>query len=152
MKLGTLCYLRDNGKTLMLHRVKKENDMHHDKWVGLGGKIEPGETPEECIIREVKEESGFTIKNPVYKGIFTLPKFFGNEWKVFVFVANDYTGEIIDSNEGNLSWIEDHKLKDLDLQESDYMLIDWLDKRETFSAKFIFDDKKLLSHNVVFHG
>ncbi|MAI88720.1 MAG: DNA mismatch repair protein MutT, partial [Candidatus Marinimicrobia bacterium] len=75
MKIGTLCYITDSEKTLMLHRVKKENDMHEGKWNGLGGKLEAGESPEECVIREVYEESGLTIKNPKLKGIITFPKF-----------------------------------------------------------------------------
>ena len=64
MKIGTLCYISDGNKTLMLHRIKKDNDMHKNKWNGLGGKLMPGETPEECVVREVKEESGLSIDNP----------------------------------------------------------------------------------------
>ena len=64
MKIGTLCYIKKNNKTLMLHRVKKENDMHKNKWNGLGGKLIPGESPEECVIREIKEESGLILKLP----------------------------------------------------------------------------------------
>jgi len=71
MKLATLCYIKNQNKTLMLHRVKKENDMHEGKWNGLGGKIEFGETPEENAIREIKEESGLIVRNPVLKGIIT---------------------------------------------------------------------------------
>ena len=75
MKLATLCYIRQNNKTLMLHRVKKKNDIHQDKWNGLGGKFLPGETPEECVVREVKEESGLHIIKPELKGILTFPEF-----------------------------------------------------------------------------
>ena len=73
--LATLCYVRHSGRTLMLHRIKKEKDMHEGKWNGLGGKMLDGETPEECVIREVREESGLTIKNPKLRGILTFPKF-----------------------------------------------------------------------------
>ena len=79
MKLATLCYVQDkiNNTTLMLHRVKKEFDVHKDKWNGLGGKFEKGETPEDCVIREVREESGLIISNPVLKGFLTFPSFDG---------------------------------------------------------------------------
>jgi len=89
MKLATLCYIKDNStnKTLMLYRNKKENDYHEGKWNGLGGKFELGETPEECAIRELKEESGLTVENPKLKGLLTFPNFDGvDDWYVFVFV------------------------------------------------------------------
>ena len=75
MKLATLCYLRRDGKTLMVHRIKKANDMHQGKWNGLGGKLDPGETPEECAVREIYEESGLIAHNPRLKGILTFPAF-----------------------------------------------------------------------------
>jgi 8-oxo-dGTP diphosphatase len=75
MKLATLCYLRRNGHTLMLHRNKKENDMHVGKWNGLGGKLENGESPEECAVREIREESGYVAKNPIFRGVITFPRF-----------------------------------------------------------------------------
>lgn len=153
MKLGTLCYIRNNGKTLMMHRVKKENDMHKDKWNGLGGKLEQGETPEECVIREVKEECGLTLKNPSMKGVLTFPAFDGNdEWRVFVFVANEFQGEIIDSTEGNLQWIDDSELLNLNLWDGDKIFLKWLDQERFFSAKFIYEMGKLISHTVVFHN
>ena len=78
MKLATLCYVRHNNKTLMIHRIKKANDMHQGKWNGLGGKIESGETPEECARREIKEESGLTVTNLILKGFLTFPGLFLN--------------------------------------------------------------------------
>ena len=88
MKIGTLCYVRKGNKTLMIHRVKRDNDMHKGKWNGLGGKFNQGETPEECVIREVKEESGLSIKNPQLKGLITFPAadYPPEDWYVFVFV------------------------------------------------------------------
>ena len=86
MKVSTLCYINNKSKTLMLHRVKKKNDMHKDKWNGLGGKLIDQESPEECVKREVWEESGLTIKNPNLKGVITFPKFDGiDDWLVFVY-------------------------------------------------------------------
>jgi len=79
----------------MIHRIKKENDMHQGKWNGLGGKLDPGETPEECVIREVYEESGLAIVDPLLKGVLTFPKFAKNEdWYAFIFVAREFHGRI----------------------------------------------------------
>src|SRR3990172_6681132 len=114
MILATLCYVNKHGRTLMIHRVKKANDVHQGKWNGLGGKLDPGETPEECIVREVWEESGLRITNPELKGILTFPGFANDEdWYAFVFVAHEFTGELIDSEEGVLRWIDDAALFDL---------------------------------------
>lgn len=152
MKLATLCYIKNNGKTLMLHRVKKQNDMHEGKWNGLGGKLEPGETPEESVIREVKEESGITIKNPELKGLLTFPAFDTNdEWKVFVFIANEFEGELIESNEGNLKWINNNEIFDLNLWEGDRIFLKWLGNSGFFSGKFVYNEGKLIDHSVVFH-
>ena len=152
MKIGTLCYITDSEKTLMLHRVKKENDMHEGKWNGLGGKLEAGESPEECVIREVYEESGLTIKNPKLKGIITFPKFNEiDDWLVFVYTANDFQGNTIDSDEGVLEWIHNSKLLDLNLWEGDKVYLKWLDKNELFSAKFIYKKRKLVDFDVVFY-
>jgi 8-oxo-dGTP diphosphatase len=153
MKIGTLCYIKHNGQTLMLHRVKKENDMHEGKWNGLGGKLEPGETPEECIIREVKEESGLTLSNPQLKGILTFPMFDGiDDWMAFVFTASDFTGQLIDSPEGNLKWINDTEVFNLNLWPGDRIFLKWLEEDRFFSGKFIYKNKKLIDHTVVFHN
>jgi 8-oxo-dGTP diphosphatase len=151
LKLATLCYLRNNGRTLMVHRVKKSNDMHHGRWNGLGGKLEPGETPEECVIREVREESGLTIHKPFLKGLLTFPGFANNEdWYGFVFKAYEFCGDLIESPEGNLKWIDDDQLLGLNLWEGDKIFIPWLDQLGFFSGKFIYKQGKLFSHQVVF--
>jgi 8-oxo-dGTP diphosphatase len=151
-KLGTLCYLRQDGKTLMVHRIKKPNDMHQGKWNGLGGKLEPGETPEECAIREIYEESGLSVKKLVYKGLLTFPGFFDEEdWYAFVFVATDCNGDLIDSPEGNLEWVEDNVLLDLNLWEGDRLFIPWLERPGIFSGKLVYRDGKLIDHNVLFY-
>jgi 8-oxo-dGTP diphosphatase len=154
MKLATLCYVRDakNNTTLMLHRVKKENDMHEGKWNGLGGKFEDGETPEECVIREVLEESGLSITNPKLQGFITFPAFDQFEdWYVFVFTADEFTGELIDSPEGNLEWIKNDNLMDLKLWEGDKIFMGWFDSGKVFSAKFEYDKGEFVSHNVNFY-
>jgi 8-oxo-dGTP diphosphatase len=118
MKIATLCYLRDTKtrKTLMIHRTKKTNDYHEGKWNGLGGKIDPGESPEDCVKREVKEESGLTIHKPRMHGFITFPMFDGvDDWYVFLFTADSFEGSIIDSEEGDLKWVSDDMLTGLNL-------------------------------------
>ena len=103
----------------MVYRNKKPNDIHRGKWNGLGGKFESGESPEECVTREVLEESGLQIHNPKLHGLLMFPNFKGDDWYVFVFTACEFNGELIDSPEGKLEWIPDKKLTSLNLWESD---------------------------------
>ena len=152
MKIGTLCYLQNNNSTLMLYRNKKENDIHKNKWNGLGGKLESGESPEECIIREVKEESGYDINNPTLRGIMTFPKFdMVNDWIVFLYTCSEFSGNIIDSNEGELEWIKDENLLDLNLWEGDKIFMKWINEKPFFSAKFIYKNRKLDDYSVIFY-
>jgi 8-oxo-dGTP diphosphatase len=151
MVLATLCYIKHNGCTLMVHRNKKINDIHEGKWNGLGGKFEVGETPEECVTREVLEESGLAIQNPKYCGLLVFTNFKGNDWYVFVFTARDFTGELIDSPEGKLEWIPDEKLLDLNLWKSDRIFFPWIDEGQLFSAKFEYEGDEIYGYNVVFH-
>ena len=153
MKLATLGYLKRGGRTLMLHRVKKKEDMHEGKWNGLGGKFHPGETPEECIVREVKEESGLTVRNPSLRGFLTFPKFSKDEdWYAFLFLISDFDGQLIDSPEGNLEWIDDSKVFDLNLWEGDRIFLRWLEQDRFFSGKFVYEDGRLVDHSVTFHN
>jgi 8-oxo-dGTP diphosphatase len=136
----------------MLHRIKKKNDYHEGKWNGLGGKFEAGESPEDCVIREVKEESGLDIKNPGLNGFITFPMFDGKEdWYVFIFTADNFSGELIDSCEGRLEWIPNDKLTELNLWDGDKIFINWLRQDKFFSAKFIYEDGKYKEHQVVFY-
>jgi 8-oxo-dGTP diphosphatase len=152
MKFATLCYIRKEQKTLMIHRIKKENDMHQGKWNGLGGKLEPGETPEECAIREIWEESGLYARHLVLKGLLTFPQFAKNEdWYAFVFVVDEVEGELIDSPEGVLQWVDDSQLLDLNLWEGDRIFLPWLDQSGIFSAKFTYEDGRFIDHQVVFY-
>ncbi len=154
MKLATLCYVIDKNRnhTLMIHRVKKENDYHRGKWNGLGGKFEPGESPEECAVREIKEESGLLVKNIKMRGSITFPMFDGKEdWYVFLFTADEFQGELIDSNEGNLDWIPNEKLIEINLWEGDKYFIPWLFQDKFFSSKFIYENGDYISHEVYFY-
>lgn len=136
----------------MIHRVKDKNDMHYGKWNALGGKFKRGESPEECVIREVKEECGLTLKNPFLKGVITFPAFSKDEdWYVFIFLAKDFDGNLKESTEGDLEWIDNDKLFDLDLWDGDKIFIEWLKKKGFFSARFVYNDGKLTKHRVVFY-
>lgn len=153
MKLATICYISKEDKTLMLHRIKKENDIHEGKWVGLGGKIEAGETPEECIIREVEEESGLIIKNPSLKGVLTFPSFKDNEdWYVFLYTASEFEGNMLDtSDEGELKWVKNEEVFDLNLWEGDKLFLHWMNKYRFFSAKLTYRQGKLVDNSLTIY-
>ena len=152
MKVSTLCYIKQNNQTLMLHRIKKKNDIHKNKWNGLGGKLEPGESPEECVKREVFEESGLIIESPNLHGVITFPKFDGiDDWIVFVYTANNFEGNLIECDEGKLDWVSDDQLLNLNLWEGDKIFIPWLTQNKFFSAKFIYEKKKLINYDVIFY-
>lgn len=152
MKLATLCYVFNYNKVLMINRNKRKNDMHLGKWNGLGGKFEPGETPEECVIREVYEESGLLIKNPELKGFLTFPAFDDEEdWYVFVFIAREFSGRLKESEEGELEWIDWEKVFSLPLWEGDKYFLEWLRQDGFFSAKFIYKNSRYIAHSVVFY-
>ncbi|MCA9425692.1 MAG: 8-oxo-dGTP diphosphatase, partial [Candidatus Omnitrophica bacterium] len=126
---------------------------HLGKWNGLGGKLEPGESPEECVIREVFEESGLRLIEPEFRGILTWPKFDGVEdWLAFVFAGEKFTGTLKDSSaEGDLRWVREADLFDLELWEGDRIFLKWFLEGRFFSGKFIYEDGKLVDHQVVFH-
>ncbi|HET55299.1 MAG TPA: 8-oxo-dGTP diphosphatase [Ignavibacteria bacterium] len=152
MKLATLCYVQKENKTLMLYRNKKKNDYHEGKWNGLGGKFELGESPEDCAIREIKEEAGLTVKNLIMKGFITFPLFDEvDDWHVFLFVIDKFEGELIDSPEGELEWIENDKLSEINLWEGDKIFIPWLFEDKFFSAKFNYENGKFVDYEVNFY-
>lgn len=110
----TLCYIQnDRGQTLLLHRVKKENDLNKDKWIGVGGGFEDKESPEDCLIREVYEETGLTLTRYRYRGIVT---FVSDRWEteyMHLYTADRWTGDIIECNEGTLEWVDNARIPDL---------------------------------------
>ena len=150
MKLATLCYIEKDNQYLMLHRNKKLNDMHKDFWVGLGGKFEAGESPEECVIREVYEESGIILSNPKLRGILTFPNDYNDEdWYVFLFLANDFSGDLKQSNEGDLAWVNKDKLDDLPMHEGDRCFIKLLqEEKGVFSIKYNYDNGVLKDYQI----
>jgi len=155
MILCSDCYIQKDGKTLMLLRNKKESDINKNKYIGLGGKFEPGESPEECLIREVKEEAGVTLNEYKLRGIVTFSTIDGdpqNQFCIFIYTASGYTGKIGSCDEGELHWIDNDKILDLNLWEGDRLFWRWiLEGKPFFSAKFVYDDDTLVNDEVVFY-
>lgn len=150
--VATLCYVKQDGRTLMLHRNKKEGDVHRGKWNGLGGKLDAGESPDECVVREVREESGLNILDARLRGVLTFPAFKdGEDWLVFVYTAARFEGKIGDCPEGTLDWVEDSKILELPLWEGDKVFLPWLDGARFFSAKFVYREGRLAEHDVSFY-
>jgi 8-oxo-dGTP diphosphatase len=131
----------------MLFRNKKQNDYHEGKWNGLGGKLEPHESPEECAVREVFEESGLKVKKLEYKGHITFPMFDGkDDWYVFLYNVFEFSGELISSPEGTLEWIDNCDLMSLNLWEGDKIFMPLLYEPGIITAKFEYEEKKLKKH------
>lgn len=126
MHNSTLCYIVKDGKVLMLHRVKKKNDINHDKWIGIGGKFEPEEAPEECILREAKEETGLTLTSWRCRGVVTFLQEGGEGEYMYLFTADDFTGELIECDEGDLQWVSLEFLDALPTWEGDRIFLNLL--------------------------
>lgn len=144
--LTTLCYIENEDSYLMLHRVKKENDMNHDKWIGIGGKFEDGESPEECILRECREETGLTLKDASLRGIIT---FVSDEYPceyMFLYTATEFEGDIKACDEGNLEWVAKDKIDQLNLWQGDLIFFRLLEEnRPFFSLKLEYSGDKLVA-------
>ena len=132
MKNTTLCYIEQNGCYLMLHRVKKHQDPNVGKWIGVGGKFEENESPDECLVREVKEETGLTLTRWHCRGIVT---FVSDEWPteyMHLFTANGFEGRLTDCSEGELAWIKKAQVPALNLWEGDRIFLELLAREEPF--------------------
>ncbi len=144
MKNTTLCYLLQGDEVLLLHRVKKENDLNHDKWIGIGGKFEEGESPEECLLREAWEETGLTLTDYRYRGIVT---FVSNKWEgeyMHLYTATGWTGELKECNEGVLEWVSLEKMKTLPQWEGDKIFLRLLEEEAPFfSLKLCYQGDRL---------
>ena len=146
MKQTTQCYLERGSQYLMLHRTKKENDENHDKWIGVGGKFEEGESPEDCMLREVREETGFTVISWRYCGIVTFVSDIWPAEQMHIFVCTNWEGEQIECNEGDLEWIEKQRLLELTMWEGDKVFLHLIDEKVPFfSLKLTYKGDKLLS-------
>ena len=144
MKNTSLCYIEKDGSYLMLHRVKKVNDENHDKWIGIGGKFEEAESPEDCMRREMLEETGLTPQKWQYRGIVT---FVSDEWGteyMHLFKCTEFTGEIKECDEGVLEWIKKDALLSLPIWEGDRIFLRLLDTDcPFFSLKLCYSGDKL---------
>lgn len=146
-KLSTLCYIEKDGQYLMLHRTVKENDVNKDKWIGVGGRFEQGESPEECLLREVEEETGYTLTAWKFRGIVTFV--YGEDIVEYMslYTADGFTGEMIECDEGQLEWVDKTQLFSLELWEGDKIFFQLLEKgREFFSLKLVYDTKDVLKY------
>ena len=145
MRQTTLCYIENpRGEYLMLHRVKKKNDANHDKWIGIGGKFEDGESPEECVLREVWEETGLTLTDYRYRGLVT---FVSDAWEteyMHLFTATGFEGTLRDCDEGVLEWIDKDALAALPQWEGDRLFLGLLrDDEPFFSLKLRYEGEHL---------
>ena len=133
MFLSTLCYIQKDGATLMLHRVKKAHDLNEGKWVGIGGKFESGESPEDCLLREVKEETGLTLTSYRFRGIVT---FANDTWPeteyMHLFTADDFEGGLKECDEGVLRWVPDEEIPLLPQWEGDAVFFRLIREEEPF--------------------
>ena len=143
-KQTTLCYIENEGCYLMLHRIKKEQDENKDKWIGIGGKFEEGESPEECVLREAKEETGLTLTDYKYRGIVT---FVSDVWPceyMHLFTATGFVGELKDCDEGVLEWLPKDKLYGLPMWAGDRIFLELLDVGAPFfSLKLVYRGETL---------
>lgn len=138
--LTTLCYIEKDNKYLMLHRVKKENDLNHGKWIGVGGHFEDKESPDECLVREVKEETGYDLTSYKARGIITF--IYGSDIVEYMhlYTADGFTGELTECNEGVLKWVDKDKVSDLELWDGDRIFLKLLnDNKPYFSLKLTYN-------------
>ena len=148
----TLCYIEKDGAYLMIHRIKKKNDMNHDKWIGVGGKFEAGESPFDCARREILEETGAVALGLRYRGIVTfISNEYGTEY-MHLFTADGYSGEIdYNCDEGRLEWVNKEAVRELPIWEGDKIFLDLIDKEDRFfSLKLVYEGDRLVSHTLEF--
>jgi 8-oxo-dGTP diphosphatase len=164
VKLATLAYVKrhvkryvkrqyqDVAQTLMLHK-QRPGDYHEGKWNGLGGKFEEGESPEACLLREVYEESGLTATQATLRGVITFPDFDGvDDWYTFVYTVEGFSGVPRSSAEGQLHWIDDADVPNLNVWEGDRIFLPWLHQPQFFSAVFRYQQGVFQDYDVVFYG
>lgn len=154
MKMTTLCYIENNDCYLMLHRTKKKKDVNKDKWIGVGGHAEGNETPQECLLREVKEETGLSLTSYKFRGLIT---FISDEYEaemMCLFTADGYTGELITCDEGELEWVKKSDVPQLPTWEGDAQFLKLLleDEKRFFAMKLRYEGERLIEKSVEFCG
>ncbi len=145
-QLTTLCYIEKDGCYLMLHRTSKKNDINHDKWIGVGGHFEHQESPEDCLLREVKEETGLTLNGYEFRGIVTFNSDDEPSEYMCLYTSRSFEGTLIECNEGVLEWVPKENVCNLNLWEGDRVFLDLLTKDVPFfSLKLTYSNGKLVS-------
>lgn len=148
MILTTMCYIQEDAKTLLLHRVKKENDINQGKWIGVGGKLEEGESIEECMIREIKEETGLNAKELVLHGYVSFPGlYYGEDEGMFIYTCDVFEGHLLeDCNEGYLKWVYNKDISTLPMWEGDYHFFEWIKDSHFHSAKIVYENDHIIEY------
>lgn len=145
MNLTTLCYIEQDDSYLMLHRIKKKVDVNKDKWIGIGGKFEKNESPEDCLLREAKEETGLTLTSYRLRGVVT---FLCEPWEselMFLYTADGYEGELSECMEGTLEWVKKEDVEKLNLWEGDKIFFRLLNENAPFfSLKLRYEGDQLM--------
>ncbi len=150
MVRATHAYIRKDNKTLLLLRNKKEKDVHEGKYIGVGGKFEENETPDECVDREILEETGLRVVSKKLRGKIFFPEFDGeNDILMYTYTVDEFEGEIMECNEGSLEWIDDSNMFDLPMWEGDPIFLKWIyEDRGYFEATFRYVDGKFVDYRV----
>ena len=149
--ITTLCYLEKDNKYLMLHRTKKENDINKNKWLGVGGKLEKNEKPEQCLFREVKEETGLTLVDYIHRGIVIFNFNDDEPLYMYLYTSKNFVGEVQECSEGDLKWIDKSEIYNLNLWEGDKIFLDLLNKDTPFFYLTLdYENDNLISSDLKF--
>ncbi|MCI9049700.1 MAG: 8-oxo-dGTP diphosphatase [Coprobacillus sp.] len=147
MILTTMCYIQKEKQTLLLHRVKKKTDINSGKWIGVGGKFETGESAEECMKREIFEETGLKAQKLQLQGFVSFPGiYYGEDELMFVYTCHEFSGEIHECDEGILQWIDNDKIASLPMWEGDYHFFEWLKDDKIHSAKIVYENDHVIEY------
>lgn len=148
--LTTLCYMEKDGKYLMLHRVSKKNDVNKDKWIGVGGHFEAGESPEDCLLREVKEETGLTLTSWQFRGIVTFCYSDDPAEYMCLYTADEFVGTLTDCKEGALEWVPKDQVRSLNLWKGDFLFLELMENEVPFfSLKLCYHEDGTLYRAVL---
>ncbi|MBE5877991.1 MAG: 8-oxo-dGTP diphosphatase [Lachnospiraceae bacterium] len=153
MKMTTLCYIEKDDCYLMLHRIKKKQDANAGKWIGVGGHLEAGESPEECLVREVKEETGLTLTGYRFRGLITFVSDVCEQEMMCLYTADTFEGELTECNEGELKWIPKAEVTSLPTWEGDALFLKLLLEEEScfFSMKLEYEGDALVKHETMIY-